>query len=224
MAEHQLSNLLQLSTRHRAPCGVRRKIQHQHFAARGDGLLDRFGADCETKICSAWNGHRYPVCHGDPRRIAHIARLVVEDLIPGIDHGSEGKVHRLADANRNQNFAFWIVANLKMFMQTHRNGFAQFEQTQVGSVAGSATFQCVDRRFPNVPGSHEIRLTHTKGNDILHALNDVEKVSNPRAWNCADIGSDEFFRLKWHRHAVESNGKLTELTSGQVVSYLNLAM
>ena len=82
---------------------------------------------------------------------------------------------------------------------------AQREQAEVGGVGGLAFFERIDRRLPDVPWSDEVGLAHAERDDVIAALDEFEKVADPRAWDGGDIGGD--FRGVIHGKARHSAGR-----------------
>src|SRR3954451_15332035 len=76
------------------------------------------------------------------------------------------------------------------------DGFAQLQQAKIGGVAGLALFKGVNGRFADVPRSDKIRLSNAERDDILHALNQLEKIANARARNLLHVRGHELFRLE----------------------------
>ena len=62
--------------------------------------LDRVSRDGETILRLAGNRHGHAMRHGDTRRVTDIARLVIEDFVPRIDHCAQREVQRLTDFRR----------------------------------------------------------------------------------------------------------------------------
>src|SRR5205823_404917 len=135
------------------------------------------------------------------------------------DDCAEGDVHRLANPNGNEDLPFGIVIESKVLYQAFGNGFAQLEQAEIGSVTGLATLERVNGRLPDVPGRNKVRLAYPQRDDILHALDDVEKVANARARNGADIGGDKLLRLEGRRHDSHKTNKMKGSLQGGKFSH-----
>ena len=123
--------------------------------------------------------------------VTHITRLMIKNLIPGIDDGAQGDVHRLAHPHSDQHLRGRIVAETVIAGQVTRDGAAQLQQPVVGSVTGPTPLQRVNTGLADMPGSDKSRLTHPERNDVVHGLNDVEKVANPRARDGTHVVGNE---------------------------------
>ena len=199
--EDHVRNLLQLGARHRAASRVRREIQHEHLALRRDDFLDGFRCHSETILRLARHGHGHAVRERDARRVAHVARLVIDDFVTRIDDRAERDVHRLTHTDGDDDLVLRVVGDVEMLFEADGDGFAQLEQAKVRRVAGAAFFEREDGGLADVPRGDEIWLTHAERDDILHSLHDIEKIADARARDIAHVGGDESVRLKRLGHA-----------------------
>ena len=94
----------------------------------------------------------------DARRIADVARLVIHDLVAGIDERAAGEIEPLADADGDDDFVFRRVADVEILLDVFVDGAAQFDEAEVGRVMRLALFERVDAGLADVPGRVEIRF------------------------------------------------------------------
>ena len=114
------------------------------------------------------------------------AGLGDEDLIPGLDQRAHAQVDGLAAPHGDQHFALGIILHIVMALQIIGDLRPQLEEAPVGGVAGAPLFQALDARLPNVPGGVEIRLSHGKGDHVVHLVGDVEKFPDAGGLDLAD--------------------------------------
>ncbi len=69
----------------------------------------------------------HTVSETDSWSVTHVAGFVVNYFVAGIDDGAKTEVHRFTDADRDQDFRFRIIGNLKILLYTDGDGFAQGE-------------------------------------------------------------------------------------------------
>ena len=201
VAPHDGGDLLQVGVGHGAAGRVGREIQHQRLAPGSDDLLDVLRANREAVFRLAGHSYGHAVRHGDAGRVTDVARFVINDLIARIDQRAERDIHGLAHADGDEDLVGWVVRQPEPPLQADGNGLAQFEQTEVGGVTGPALFQGKDGGFADVPRGDEIGFAHAKGDDILHALHEFEKIANARARDIADIAGDGSVGLERLGHA-----------------------
>ena len=77
-------------------------------------------------------------------------------------------------------------------MPTHIVGdrAAQSREPKIRGVASASALQGENRRLANVPRRREIRLPDAQRDDIVHRLDDFEKVANARARDVANVVGD----------------------------------
>src|SRR6185503_16506418 len=119
-----------------------------------------------------------------------------DDLVTRIDDRAKREVHGFAYAHGNQDLGFGIVRDFEVLLEADGNGCAQPWQSQIRCVAGAAAFQRINRRLANVPRRDEVWFANAEGNYVLHSLDNVEKVTDARPRNVADVGGDELFSLE----------------------------
>ena len=71
-----------------------------------------------------------PCVMRDARRVTHVARLVINHFVAGIDQRAQSDVHRFTDANGDQDFVLRIVCDAKIAFDALADRLAQFQQTQ----------------------------------------------------------------------------------------------
>ena len=125
------------------------------------------------------------------RRVANIAGLVVNHLIAGVEHRAQSQIQSLADADSHQDLRLRIVANTEVLLDVVRDALAQFQQTQVGSVLGPATFEGVNCRLANVPRRGEIRFPDPQRNHARGVLDELKEVTDAGARDPRDVVGDE---------------------------------
>ncbi len=181
MALNDVRNILQFRPAHRAAGGIGRKIQNHRLGFGRDRFFNRLSRDGKPVFRSARYRHSHSMRHRDAGRIAHVTWLMINDFVARIDNGAEGDIHRLADTDGDQNFAFVIVRDVEVFFEADADRLAQLGQSEVGGVARSSALQGVNGGFTNMPRGDEIRLADPQGDDVLHSLDDVKKIANARA-------------------------------------------
>ena len=125
------------------------------------------------------------------RRIADVARLVIHDLVAGIDERAAGEVQPLADADGDDDFVFRRVADVEILLDVFVDGAAQFDEAEVGRVMCLALFERVDAGLADVPGRVEIRLADAKRDGVLHLGDDVKKVADAGLGQTGNVLGDE---------------------------------
>ena len=131
------------------------------------------------------------VRHDHTRAVAHVAGLVVEDFVAGVDERAQGEVNGLAHAHRHDDLRGRIVGDVEVLGDVTRDALAEARQAEITRVAGVPALQRINGGLADAPRGVKIGLADAERDDVLHGLDDLEKVANPRARNVADVVGDE---------------------------------
>src|SRR5437773_1627653 len=86
-------------------------------------------------------------------------------------------------------------------LQVGADRLAKLDQAEIGCVTGAPAFQGEDGSFADVPRRHEPRLANAERHDVVHRLDDVEEITNPRARNTPHMLGDKIaLRLTFEGH------------------------
>ena len=109
-------DFLQLLPRARAAGRIARQVEHQDLGARLPGGPQRLGRERKAVLGIGWHRDPLPVRQRDAGKIAHVARLVIHDLVTRIDERPAGEIERLADADRHDDLVGRPVADVEMLL------------------------------------------------------------------------------------------------------------
>ena len=115
---------------------------------------------------------------------------MVEHFVAGIQQRPQGQIDRFGDTDRNEDFGERFIGNLKMPTHIVGDRAAKSREPEVRGVSSATSLQRENRRLANVPRRREIRLPDAQRNNIIHRLDDFEKVANARARDVANVVSD----------------------------------
>ena len=115
---------------------------------------------------------------------------MVEHFVAGIQQRPQGQIDRFGDADRNEDFGERFIGNLKMPTHIVGDRAAKPGQPEIRGVASASALQGENRRLANVPRRREIRLPDAQRDDIVHRLDDFEKVANARARDVTNVVGD----------------------------------
>ncbi len=161
-----------------APVGLHGKFSISTFDF---GVIFSFSAAAvrrEVILHAGGDRDRHAEGHDDARRIADVARLVVEHFVAGIQQRAQGEVDRLGDADGDDDFGARIVGDAEVLLHVAADGRAQLGQAEIGGVVRAALLERIDRRLADVPGRVEIGLADAEGDDLLLLRDDVEKLTD----------------------------------------------
>ena len=179
MLHGERGDLLQLLWRHDATRRIGGEIQRDDLGLRRDGLLHVCRHQGKVVFLTCLDGHRHAVRHLDAGIVGHVAGLVINHLVPWIQHRAEGDVERLGHTDGDENLRLRIIGDVEKLLHILADKHAQRLQTEVGGVARLAFFQRADHRLTNRPGRGFIGLTDTERNDVRAADDEFKKVTNP---------------------------------------------
>lgn len=172
------SNPLELVGRHCGARGIGGKIQHHDLRAWRDGPFESLGTKHEMINSARGNGARHSTGKDDARAVGNVARLVVEHFVTRVQHGSQRNVDRLRYTDGNQDLAERLVMHSEMLSDILCNRASKTGQTEIGGVSGAPLFKGIDRCLPDMPWSRKVRLADSQRDHIVHALNDLKKVTD----------------------------------------------
>src|ERR1035438_7276559 len=126
---------------------------------------------------------------------------MIENFVAGIDDGPQRDVQALAHTDRDEDFRIRIVLDLEGGLQVGADRLAELDQAEIGSVTVASAFEREDGGFANMPRRDEPRLANAERHDIVHRLDDVEEITNPRARNTPHMLGDKIaLRLAFEGH------------------------
>ena len=180
--------------------GIGGEVEHEHLGARRDGRLQLVRVQGKEVLDAGLNGHGHAVRHLYGGGVAHIHRLVVNHLVPGVQQAAQGQVDGLADADGGENLAGGVIAHAEERGHIGSDGLAQGEQAVVAGVGGVPFLQGEDGGLPDVPGGHEIGLADAQGDDVLAAGAEVEELADAGARHIHDLAREETLHVHgWER-------------------------
>ena len=156
-----------------------REGQDQHLGLRRDFCPEILRHQLEAVLLLQFQDHRDAVSEDNAGLVGHIAGLRDDDLVPGIQHGAEGKVDSFGTADRDRDLGIRIVGNAETALQIPRDLRLQLKETGVAGIEGPSALQRIDTLFPDGPGRVEIRLADTQGDGVLHGADNVKKLPDP---------------------------------------------
>ena len=130
--------------------------------------------------------HRDAASELDARRVGHKTRLVVDDLIAGIQDRPQAGVDRLGGAHRDGQLAYGVVADPIMVLEVLGDQPAQLQDAAVGGVVGLPVVEAVDRRAGDGLRRREVRLADGETDDVLHLRQHVKEAADARWRDAAD--------------------------------------
>ena len=183
-------DLFQLLRGHDAAGGIRGEVQRDDLGLRRDGFLHIGGHEGEVVFLTRVHHDGHAVGHLDAGAVADVAGLVVDDFVARIQNGAEGDVERLADADGDEDLGLRVVGDAELLFHILADEYAEGLQAEVRGVAGLAFFQRADDGLADGPGGGFIRLADAEGDDIRAADDELEEVTNARAREVADLGTE----------------------------------
>ena len=123
--------------------------------------------------------HRHAAHQLGDRLVADKAGFGDDDLIPRLDKGANGKVDRLAAADRDQH-VLGFIAQLKAAGKVVADLGAQLLQPGVGGVLGTPLLQAADAGIADAPRGLEIRLADAQRDAVGHIGSQIEELANAR--------------------------------------------
>ncbi len=182
----QRGDFFQLRFRHDAAGGIRGEVHRQDLGLRRDGLFHILGHEGEFVFLTCLHDDGDAVGHLDAGRVADVAGLVIDHLVPRIQYRTEGDVERLGDADGDEDLRLGIVGHAELLLNVLADRHAQRFEAEVGGVARLALFERANHRLADRPRRRFVRLADAKGNDIAATDDEFEKVANAGARQIAD--------------------------------------
>src|ERR1051326_8170556 len=143
--------------------------------------------------------------------ITNVTGLMIKEFVTRIQQGSHCQVQCFRDPDRHDDFIFRIVLEIEQTPDITGDCPAQFKQTQIIRVTGLTSLERKDRRFPNMPGSHEIGLPDPKTNGIRDFFDNGKEVSNAGCGQIDNVARDVALGVLVHSISQALTGGLSEL-------------
>ena len=170
--------------------GVVGEVEEEGAGAGGDALGHHGGGEAEAVLGAGFYAHGDAVSEGDDGAVGDVAGFVVEDFVAGFDDGAEGEVEGFADPDGDEDFVFGFVADVEDAVDVGGEGLAEFEESEVGGVAGDAPLEGVDGGFADVPGGDEVGFADAEADDILHGADDFEEIADAGGGHVPHVAGD----------------------------------
>ena len=126
------------------------------------------------------NDHRSRSCQDRTGFIGYVAGLGDQDFISRIAHGTQPDIDCLRATDCHQHFMLPVIGYALFSLDRVADLLTQILQTCIGGVKGSSLFQGIDALIPDVPGSVEVRFSHTERDCILHLTYNIKKFADTR--------------------------------------------
>ena len=107
------------------------EVEHQELGAVGNQRLEQPAVKAKTLLATSLRGHRAPMRHSHDGCVRDVARLVVQDLVAGVQQGPNREIHGLTDPDRDQDFLVRVVGELEGARDVVRDGAAQTRDAEV---------------------------------------------------------------------------------------------
>ena len=146
--------------RHDATRRIRREIQRNHLRPRRDRLLHILRHQRKLVFFTRLHHHRHTVGHLDARRIAHVARLMIDYFVSRIQHRPEGDVERLRHADGDEDLRLRVIGGAEVLGHVLADAYAQRFETEIRGVARLAFFQRADHRLTDRPRRRFVGLAN----------------------------------------------------------------
>ena len=129
--DYNLSNFFEIPARHDGAGGIVWKWQDKDLGALRDCSTQVISGQTEFILGFEIDEFRYAVCHNCTRFIGNERWLRNQNLITRLEHGTHGKVNRLAAAYSYKNLCFWIIGNMIFILYIFADLLAEFQKTCV---------------------------------------------------------------------------------------------
>ncbi len=159
---------------------VGRVAQEQGLRPRRDRCFDGGRIQREVVVEGRRHVDDGAACEHDRRNVGDVGGLVEDDLVARIARRTEGQVDGLRGPDGDQNLLGRVVADAVQAVEVVRECAAQLDRPVVGRVVRAALAEALDARLDDLPGSVEIRLSHTEADDVVHRCRDVEEAPDAR--------------------------------------------
>ena len=191
LLDGELGDGLELGTVGGAAGRVRREIQDEQLAARLPGGAE--GGWIERELVGSHGANRdgFGVAERDARRVAHVAGLVVEHLVAGIQGRAEQDVEGFGDANGAENLGLGIILRAVVLGDIAGDLLAELLGAAVIRVGGAALLERSDRGFTDMVRRDEVGLADAQGHGVLHLGHDGEEVTDARFGQGRDMSRHE---------------------------------
>src|SRR5262249_15052127 len=90
-----------------------------------------------------------------------------------------------------------VVLDVELLGDVFGDRAAELEQAEIGCVPGLALFERVDGRFPDMPRRDEPGFADPERYDVVHRLDDVEEIADPRTRDAAHVVRDKVAPRRW---------------------------
>ena len=173
-------NGFQIRLLHDGTGRVVRERKDQHFCLVRDRCFQFLCSQAEFILRLQINDHRRCSCQDRTGLIGYITGLGDQHFVSRITHGTQSDVDSLGTTDRYQHFVLPVIGYTLFSLDRVADLLTQILQTCIGGVKGSSLFQGIDALIPDVPGSVEVRFSHTERDCILHLTYNIKKFADTR--------------------------------------------
>ena len=173
-------NSLQIGLLHNGTGRVIRERKDQHLRFLRDCCFQFLSGQTEFVLRFQVNDHRRCACQDRAGLIGYITGLGDQHFVSRIAHGTQADIDRLGTTYRYQHFMLPVIGYSLLSPDRVADLLTQILQTCIGGIKGSSLFQGIDALVPDVPGSIEVRFSHTERDSILHLTYNVKKFADTR--------------------------------------------
>ena len=110
---------------------VGREIQHDHSRFVGDCSSHVFCLENKFVFNFGLNRDGLSIGHDDARAVTHVAGLVINHFVAGIQKGTTREVEGFGNADGYENFLLRIVGDIELAGHVFGNGFSKRKQPEV---------------------------------------------------------------------------------------------
>ena len=170
---------------------VGREVQDEQLAAGLPGGAQ--GGRIERELVGGDGADRdgLGVAERDARGVAHVAGLVVEHLIAGVEHGAQEDVERFGDADGAEDLGLGVVFRSVVTGDVAGNLLAELLRAPVIRIGRAALLEGSDRGLADMIGRDEVRLADAERHRVLHLGDDGEEVADARLGQGRDMPRHE---------------------------------
>ena len=191
LLDGELGDGLELGAVGGAAGRIGREVQDQQLAAGLPGGAE--GGRIERELVGGDGADRdgLGVAERDAGSVAHVAGLVVKDLIAGVQHGAQEDIEGFGDADGAEDLGLGVVFRSVVTGDVAGDLFAELLGAAVIRIGRAALLQGSDRGLAYVVRRDEVRLTDAERHRVLHFGDDGEEVADARLGQGRDMPRHE---------------------------------
>ena len=191
LLDGELGDGLELGAIGGAAGRVGREVQDEQLAAGLPGGAQ--GGRIERELVGGDGADRdgLGVAERDARSVAHVAGLVVEDLVAGVERRAQEDIERLGDADGPEDLGLGIVFRTVITGDVARDLLAELLGAAVVRVGSATLLKRSDRGLADMIRRDEVRLADAERDRVLHLGDDGEEIADARLGQGRDMPRHE---------------------------------